>query len=148
MTRIAMHSDTSTRNREPVTALPTRRLLATIALAGLSAAGTWAGAAAAAGRPGLAAEGAAGAGLVSLVSAASVLAIRPWRPRAMGDWPGPWLGGILVRLLLTPALAWLVYSAAPLSLVPLMLSVAVAYMTVQISEAATVALYLKRVAWS
>ncbi len=143
-----MPAETSNRNREPVTALPTRRLLAAIALSGLAAAGIWAGAVVATGRHGLVAEGAAGAGVVSVVSAASVLAIRPWRPRPMGDWTGPWLGGILLRLLLTPALAWLVYSATPLSLVPLMLSVAVAYVTVQISEAATVALYLKRVAWS
>jgi hypothetical protein len=143
-----MPAETSNQSREPVTALPTLRLLATVGCAGVAAAGIWAGAVVATGRTGLVAEGAAGAGLVALVSAASILAIRPWRPRAMGDWAGPWLGGILLRLLVTPAVAWLVYSATPLSPVPLLLSVALAYMIVQISEAATVALYLKRVAWS
>lgn len=143
-----MLPDPANRSREPVTALPTRRLLAAIGLAGLAAAGSWAAAVAATGRADLIAAGAAGAGLVAVVSASSVLAIRPWKPRPMGDWTGPWLGGIVLRLLVTPALAWLVYSATPLSPVPLMLSVALAYMVVQISEAATVALYLKRVAWS
>lgn len=130
---------------EPVTALPTRRLLATVVVAALAAAGAWALAVIAAGRPEIVREGVAGATLVALVSAGSVLAIRPWTARALGDWAGPWLGGMLLRLLLTPAVAWLVYSAAPLSLVPLMLSVAVTYITVQISEAAAVALYLKGV---
>ena len=42
-----MQTAPSNRNREPVTALPTRRLLAAIALAGLAAAGIWAGSVAA-----------------------------------------------------------------------------------------------------
>jgi hypothetical protein len=134
--------------REPLAVLPTRRMLVTIACASLAAAGAWALVVSATGRPGLVREGAAGAALVALVSSGSALAIRPWRARAMGAWAGPWLGGIVARLLLTPALAWLIYSAAPLGLVPLMLSVAVAYVAVQISEAAAVALHLKRLAWS
>jgi hypothetical protein len=90
--------------------------------------------------------GGAGAGVVVAVSVLAVLVIRPWQVRPVSAWINWWLGAMVLRILLTPAVAYLLYSATALSLTPLMLSVAATYVVVQVSEAAAVAHYLKRVA--
>jgi hypothetical protein len=90
--------------------------------------------------------GAAGAAVVVTVSVLAVLVIRPWRTRPVSAWINWWLGAMVLRILLTPTVAYLLYSATALSLTPLMLSVAATYVVVQVSEAAAVAHYLKRVA--
>jgi hypothetical protein len=132
--------------REPSLPLPTATMLVTIAAGSAAAILAWAAVAAvvAPGRAVLAA-GAAGAAVVAAVSVLAVLVIRPWRVRPVGAWINWWLGALVLRLLLTPAVAYLLYSATALSLTPLMLSVAATYVVVQVSEAAAVAHYLKRV---
>ncbi len=139
-----------TASGEPFIALPTRRLLLAVCAAAAATALMWAVVATAIGpigqNPGpQIVEGAAGAAVVAVVGILGVLLIRPWKKRAMSSWTTMWLAATVMRLLLTPALAYLLYSAAPLSLTPLMLSVAVTYVIVQSSEAAALALHLKRV---
>ena len=132
--------------KEPIIALPTARMIGSIVgLSSLTAA-VWlvvvwiGGFGAAAGTAGL-----AGAAVVTVVSVAASLMMRPWRPRLLSWWVSWWLGGILVRLLVTPAAAYLLYSATSLSGTPLLLSVATTYVIVQCGEAAVLALHLKRV---
>ncbi len=130
---------------EPVTSLPTRRLLLIMIAAVLATLAGWSAVTALIGVTGTIPAAAAGATLVAGISIVSLVAIGPWKTRAMGTWATLWLAALVGRLLLTPALAYLLYSATPLSLTPLMLSVAVTYVIVQISEAAALAAYLKRI---
>jgi len=136
---------TTITTREPVAALPARRMVLTVTASTLATIAAWAAVTALLGRTETIAPAAAGAALVAGVSILSLLAIRPWKPREMGTWANLWLAALVGRLLLTPAFAYLLYSAAPLSLTPLMLSVGVTYVIVQISEAAALAAHLKQV---
>ncbi len=131
--------------REPVTALPALRMVLTVVGAGLATMAAWTVVTMLTGRTAPIVPAAAGAILVIGISTLSLLAIGPWKPRAMGTWANLWLAALVGRLLLTPALAYLLYSATPLSLTPLMLSVAVTYIIVQISEAAALAAHLNRI---
>lgn len=136
---------TASGTEDPTLALPTLRLLAALVTAGAGTALGWLAVVRVAGYGGdVAAAGAAGSALVVGVSAASLLAILPWRVRPVSSWVNAWLAAIVLRLVLTPAMAYLLYSAAPLSGTPLLLSVATAYVIVQICEAAVLALYVKR----
>jgi len=136
---------TSTTRREPVTALPTLRMVLTVIGAGLATIAGWTAVTMLTGRTSTIVPAAAGVTLVTGISTLSLLAIGPWKPREMGTWANLWLAALVGRLLLTPALAYLLYSATPLSLTPLMLSVGVTYVVVQVSEAAAVAASLKRI---
>lgn len=133
-------------SKEPTIALPTGRMVGSIVgLSILTATGwmavVWVGHLGSdAGEAGL-----AGAAVVAVVSVAASLLMRPWRPRLVSWWVSWWLGGILGRLLITPAAAYLLYSATSLSGTPLMLSVATTYVIVQCGEAAVLALHIKRV---
>jgi hypothetical protein len=131
---------------EPSLTLPTGRMLLTAAAASAAAFGLWAAAASriAPGREVLMAGG-AGTAVVAVVSVVAVLIMQPWRTRPITAWMNWWLGALVLRILLTPAAGFLLYSATALSLTPLMLAVATAYVAVQVSEAAVVAHYLKRV---
>lgn len=131
--------------REPIIELPTGRLVVTGVVAGAAALAGWATATAVLGRPELIIGGAAGVVLVTVLTIGSLLVLRPWKPRRVTGWANLWLAALVGRLLLTPALAYLLYSATPLDLVPLMLSVAVTYLVVQLTEAAILALHLKRI---
>jgi hypothetical protein len=133
-------------SREPSLALPTWRMLLTIAAGTVATFLGWAVVTSIVepGRQVLVAGG-AGAAVVAAVSALAMLVIRPWRTRAVADWINWWLGSMVLRILLTPVVAYLLYSATALSLTPLMLSVAATYVVVQVSEAAAVAHHLKRV---
>ena len=133
-------------SREPSLALPTRRMLLTIAAGTATTFLGWAVVTSiiVPGREVLVAGG-AGAAVVAAVSVIGALIISPWRIRPVGDWINWWLGSMVLRILLTPVVAYLLYSATALSLTPLMLSVAATYVVVQVSEAAAVAHYLKRV---
>jgi hypothetical protein len=130
---------------EPVTALPTLQMVITVVGAGLATVAAWTAVTALTGRTATIVPAAAGAILVTGISTLSLIAIGPWKPREMGTWANLWLAALVGRLLLTPALAYLLYSATPLSLTPLMLSVGVTYVVVQISEAAVLAAHLKRI---
>ncbi len=133
-------------SKEPTIALPTGRMVGSIVgLSTLTAVGwlvvVWAGGFGT--KTGTA--GLAGAAVVAVVGVAAALMMRPWRPRLVSWWVSWWLGGILVRLLVTPAAAYLLYSATSLSGTPLLLSVATTYVIVQCGEAAVLALHIKRV---
>lgn len=137
---------TATTTGEPAIPFPTGRLLAAIVGASLLTAAGWLAVVRVGGLgEGAPAAGAAGAGLVALVCSAVLMALRPWRSRPVGVWVNLWLGATVARLLLTPALAYLLYSAAPLSGTPLLLSVATTYVLVQLCEAAVLALHVRRV---
>ena len=133
-------------SKEPTIALPTGRMVwSIVGLSILTAVGwmavVWIG------RLGNEAgtAGVAGAAIVAVVSVAASLLMRPWRPRLLSWWVSWWLGGILIRLLITPAAAYLLYFATSLSGTPLMLSVATTYVIVQCGEAAVLALHIKHV---
>ena len=132
--------------KEPIIALPTGRMVGSIV--GLSAL-TYAGWLAVVWVGGFGVEavpaGLAGAAVVAVVGVAAALLMRPWRPRPVSAWMTWWLGGIVVRLLVTPVVAYLLYSATSLSGTPLLLSVATTYVIVQCGEAAVLALHIKRV---
>ena len=131
---------TATQVNEPSLKLPTWRLVITGVVTAFVVAVGWAVMA-----PGVyMAEGAVGAATVAVLSILSLLAMGPWKTRPVSTWTTAWLAALVARLFITPALAFVLYSAAPLSLAPLMLSVAATYVIVQISEAAALSLYLKR----
>ena len=132
--------------REPVTALPALRMVLTVIGAGLVTIAAWTVVTMLTGRTATIVPAAAGVTLVTGISTLSLLAIGPWKSREIGTWANLWLAALVGRLLLTPALAYLLYSATPLSLTPLMLSVGVTYVVVQVSEAAALTAYLKRIA--
>ena len=135
---------TATATGEPTIALPTGRLVLTVCAAATATASAWIAVTALLGRPADLAAGPAGAALVAGITIAGVLTMRPWKTRPIGDWMTLWLAALVGRLLLTPLLAYLLYSATQFGLVPLMLSVAVSYVIVQIGEASALAVYLKR----
>ncbi len=137
---------TSISAREPVTALPTRRMVVTVIGATLLTIAVSAALTMLTGGALTIPAAVAGAALVAGITILSLLAIQPWKPRAIGTWANLWLAAIVGRLLLTPALAYLLYFATPLSLTPLMVSVAATYIIVQISEAAALAAHLNRIA--
>ncbi len=132
--------------KEPIITLPIGRMVGSIV--GLSAL-TYAVWAAVVWLGGFGVEavvaGLAGAALVAAVGVAAALMMRPWRPRPVSEWMTWWLGGIVVRLLVTPPAAYLLYSATSLSGTPLLLAVAITYVIVQCGEAAVLALHIQRV---
>ncbi len=129
---------------EPTIALPALRMVAAIVASAVGAAVLWTIAALVTGER-VIGEGAAGAGVVLVVGVLGVVAIRPWKVRPVSAWTSLWLAAMVGRLVLTPLAAWLVYSAAPLEMAPFMLAVAASYVIVQLTEAAAVALHLKKV---
>jgi hypothetical protein len=74
-----------------------------------------------------------------------VLAMTPWKTRPMTDWWTMWLGAMVLRLLATPALAYLLYSAAPLSPEAMCLAVAASYLAALLAEAVGIARHVGRV---
>jgi hypothetical protein len=140
------------RVEEPTLSLPTGKLLATVLLAGLGTAGLWwlllrAGLGLALGVPAGAGElvdGLVGIGLVLAIALVSVVVMTPWKTRPMSAWMNLWLAGTVLRLLLTPPAAFVLYSAASFGAAALTLSVAAAYIAILFSEAIVLSLHLKR----
>lgn len=130
---------TSTRGVEPSLALPARRLAATALLAPAVAGGGVALVAQVLDHAALRVAAAPGAGLVAAVVLASLLAIAPHRVRLLGDWMNWWLGGITARLLVTPLLTLLLYSATSLDATALGLSVCIPFLVTVLAEAAVLA---------
>lgn len=133
----------TTDNREPVIALPWRPVVVAAGIASVAVALGWLGVTRVLGETAAMSAGPAGAALVLVLSVGSLLALGPWKPRPVGTWVNLWMAGIVGRLFVTPAVAFLLYSATPLALSPLMLAVAATYVVVQIVEAATLAAHLK-----
>jgi hypothetical protein len=132
-------------HREPVLALPTGRLVGvTLAACALSGSGSsllaqlvWKGQVSAM-------VGPAAGMLVTVAMLIGLLAIMPWKPRPVGIWPTLWLASTVLRLLLTPVLTYLLYSAAPFSAAALAINVVVAYALALAGEVTVVAGFLKR----
>ena len=80
----------TTTAREPVTSLPTLRMLGTVIVAALLTIAVWAALTMLTGGAATIPAAAAGATLVTGISMLSLLAIRPWKPRAIGTWAMRW----------------------------------------------------------
>ncbi|MDZ4830799.1 MAG: hypothetical protein SGJ09_11460 [Phycisphaerae bacterium] len=133
--------------REPVMAMPTWPLLAWLAGSLAVVAGLWSLAIAIGpwGRPEFV-SGMVGIAVTGVIGIVGTLIITPWKPRAMGDWMTMWLGGTVFRLLVTPVVLFLLYSAASsaLAVKPLVLSVALTYLVMVMTEAGTLASHVRR----
>ena len=131
---------------EPSIALPTGLLLASVCGSAMATSFGWLAVVWVGGfgwEVGVA--GPAGAAVVAGVGVVAVVAMQPWRSRPVISWVTIWLAAIVGRLLLTPAAAFLLYSAAPLGGTPLLLSIAITYVIVQVCEAAVLAMHVQRV---
>ncbi len=137
---------TTVQGQEPSMSLPTALLVVTVGAAAVSSAAGWVAMAWAAGLGReVSVAGVAGAAVVAVVSLLGLGVMTPWKSRDVSGWMTMWLAATVVRLLLTPVSAYLLYSATSLRLTPFMLSVAVTYMVVLFCEAAVLALHVKRV---
>ena len=144
MVKVVAMTDQSTASKEPNISLPTSKMILAIFMSSLAACLGWMLVVKLGDfEAGTMAAGPAGAGLVLAIGILVVILMRPWRRRLLGDWVNIWLAGIIGRLLITPAAAYLLYSATSLSGTPLLLSVATTYVIVQCGEAAVLALHIK-----
>lgn len=89
-----------------------------------------------------------GAGLLGALAAVVVgggglLILKPWNPRRAGDLAMLWLASTVVRVLLTPLLALLLYSAAHPPIYPFVLGAGTAYLAILFSETALVSRHLR-----
>ena len=121
--------------KEPIIALPIGRMVGSIVgLSGLTYVGwlavVWLGGF---GIDAVAA-GLAGSALVAAVGVAAALLMRPWRPRPVSSWMTWWLAGIVGRLLVTPVVAYLLYSATSLSGTALGLAIVFSYFLALLAE--------------
>lgn len=70
--------------------------------------------------------------------------LMPWKTRPAGTWAVLWLGGTVGRLLITPVVGLLVYSATPVRTDAFLLSLAGTYLACLAAEVATSASGLAR----
>lgn len=131
--------------------LPTRSFLAAIWVATLLAGGIFAGGALILGMGATATRnGGVAAGVVGVIASLVVLALRPWQPRALMQWPVVWMAGSFVRLLATIGGTYLLYSATPLGSPSggksLWLAVAFAYVAAMVGETRVYAMSMRRFA--
>ena len=88
-------------------------------------------------------EGLYGTAVTLAVTLVGLLIMGPWKTRSIESWMSFWLGATVLRLLSTPVVAYLLYSATSRSLTPFMLSVAISYLVILFSEAGVLALSVK-----
>src|SRR5262245_54395102 len=121
---------------EAVIALPSRLLFGSVmGVTALLAAG-WLVISVVAGTVGaVTTAGVVGIALVAGISLLSVLIMAPWKSRPILTWMSIWMGGTVARLLVTPAVTFLLYSAVSLNATALTVSVAAAYLAVLLTEA-------------
>lgn len=145
MTRALAMTNQSLLANEPSISLPTLKMLFTIFLASFITCLGWLIVVKLGDfQAGTMAAGPAGAGLVMVIGFLAVVLMRPWRQRPAGIWINIWMAGIVGRLFITPAAAYLLYSATPLDGQSLLLAVASSYFVVQCSEAGVLAFHLNR----
>lgn len=128
---------------EPVITLPAALVYGVIAVAGAIACGCWMMATWLLGHGTttvMAGPWAAAAVVIAGLAGAAVMG--PGKPRRVGDWMTRWLASTVVRLLLTPILTFVLYSATSLEPVALTLAVAVTYLVVLLAEAWFLARYV------
>lgn len=129
---------------EPMARVPWRRVLATGALvAALSCAGWWAGCQLLGPTlqvdPSAVRVGCSGIILVWIVSALSMLALTPWTERPISTLAALWMGATLIRLVATPAGAYLLYLSTPSAPKALALAVGLGYVIQLFAEASAIA---------
>jgi len=88
--------------------------------------------------------GGAAAGVVAVSATLALVIIRPWRPRALAEWPTLWVVASFLKWPPTLAGAFLLYSATPLSKGALAASVLAAYVAVLAGETRVYAETMKR----
>ena len=127
-------------------ALPTRAMLLSVLAPPLVISVAWCIAALLGALPAATVSGIIGAAAVAVVAGAGVLIMTPWRPRPVADWMTTWLAATVFRLLVTPVLVYLLYSAASpgLAVKPLVLSVASAYFVTLLTEAVILSSHIRR----
>jgi len=138
---------TSARRQEAALALPSRRLLIGVAIACAAVAAGWTVVALAGSLGGpVMVSGLAGTLAVGMVAMLGVLIMSPWKQRAVADWMTMWLAATVFRLIATPIVVYLVYSAASsaMAVKPLALSVAATYLLTLVAEAAILASHVRR----
>lgn len=130
---------------EPLISLPTGRLLVAVIGACATSTAAWLGVVSlgAWGREVLMA-GPVGALAVAVTGVAGVVVMTPWKTRDMITWWTMWLAATVLRLLLTPVAAFLLYSATPLSPEALCLAIAASYFLALMAEAAIIARHVHR----
>ncbi len=79
-------------------------------------------------------SGPVGGAAVALTGILAILVMTPWRPRDMGMWMTMWMAATVLRLLLTPALTYLLYSATSLSGMALGLAIVTSYFLALMAE--------------
>ena len=91
-------------------------------------------------------SGLIGAISVAIVAFAAVFIMTPWKTRAIADWMTMWLAATGFRLLVTPVVVYLLYSAASreLAVKPLVLSVASIYFVTLLTEAVILTNHIRR----
>jgi hypothetical protein len=129
---------------EPLARVPWKStLLASAVAAGLSCAGWWAGCRLLAHSvdmgPDTVRIGCSGIILTWVVSALSMLALTPWTARPISTLAALWMGSTIIRLLVTPAGAYLLYLSSPSAPKALALAVGLGYFVQLMTEAGSIA---------
>jgi hypothetical protein len=133
----------ATLTEQPIVFLPARLLLAAVLLPTLAVGSAWTAAAAALGS-GSPYAGLLAAAIVALCTTAGLLAIRPWKPRPAALAITLWLLQTVIRLLATPLLAYLLYSATSLGAAPFFAAVGLAYIAAVLTETCVLTRHLRR----
>ncbi len=137
-----MNTSTATAH-QPVTPLPTKKIVIGQVLAGTVAAGLWVlGLIIGGFGPDLILPGLLEIALVICVAVACTLAITPWTPRAVGTWAMILLGSSLVRLILITGLSLLLYSAALMAPKAMVISAFLPIATILVLETVVIARFL------
>ena len=129
---------------EPLARVPWKStLLMGVAAAGLSCAGWWAGCRLLAPTvemgPDTVKIGCYGIILTWVVAALSMLALTPWTARPVSTLAALWMGSTIIRLLVTPAGAYLLYLSTPSAPKALALAVGLGYFVQLMTEAGSIA---------
>ena len=140
-------ANSGTLGREQVISMPTRKILTAMITAALVVAAVW-GVAVAIGpwsRRDFV-SGMVGIATTAVIGIVGLLIMSPWKSRAMGDWMTFWLASTVFRMLTTPVVLFLLYSAASsaLAVKPLALSVALTYLVMLLAEAGILASHVRR----
>jgi hypothetical protein len=133
-------------SEEPIVSWPTWRIVGTVSLVAAVCAAAWAAAPWFGADSAAATAGVSGALLVAAIALFTLLLMQPWKARRVSTWMNFWIGGSVLRLLVTPLLTYLIYFAASLSAVSLALSVGLTYVLTLLAEAAVLALHMRRFA--
>ena len=86
-----------------------------------------------------------GAAIAGGVGVFGILIIGPAKTRPISTWMNLWLAAMVARLFITPAITYLLYSAASLNATALALSVGSAYLAVLLAEAIVLARHVGKV---